>query len=91
MIGNTIDAVMTAWLGCPGWLQIGALVLLGLIVGAIANHAITTWCWFNRPSSPWAKINNWNLTGRNGRRRRFAATASRVVARPGFWMDRDAG
>lgn len=49
------------WMKVPTVVQAIALATVGLCGGALANHAITTWCWLNRPSSPWADGSKWKF------------------------------
>ncbi|MEM6777677.1 MAG: A24 family peptidase [Planctomycetota bacterium] len=44
----------------PAWQSV-CLAIVGLLGGALVNHAITTWCWFSRPSSPWARVSKWTF------------------------------
>jgi len=62
MIQNQLDAVLASWIGWPPIWQTVSLVLLGLVGGALANHAITSWCWYRRPLSPWTNPLRWPLT-----------------------------
>ncbi len=53
------DALIAAWLSLPQPLMLVVLAILGVLLGAVANHVITTWCWFPRPISPWVRLGDW--------------------------------
>lgn len=54
-----LNAPIAAWLSLPHAAMIVILAVLGVIAGAIANHVITSWCWFRRPISPWVSLRDW--------------------------------
>lgn len=54
-----LNAPIAAWLSLPLPAMIVILAILGFVAGAIANHVITSWCWFRRPISPWLSLRDW--------------------------------
>ncbi|MFG0254640.1 MAG: prepilin peptidase [Rhodopirellula sp. JB053] len=55
------NALVAGWLSLPEPLAIVVLAALGILLGAFANHVITTWCWYPRPISPWVRMDAWHL------------------------------
>ncbi len=54
-----LNAPIAAWLSLPLPLMIVILSIFGILAGAVANHVITSWCWYRRPISPWLALVNW--------------------------------
>ena len=54
-----LNAPIVAWLSLSQSLMILILSILGILAGAIANHVITSWCWYRRPISPWLGLVDW--------------------------------
>ncbi|MEO1615788.1 MAG: A24 family peptidase [Planctomycetota bacterium] len=47
--------MITAWTTLPIGVRYAVLALVGLVVGAIANHVIYRCAWYSRPIGPWGK------------------------------------
>jgi len=62
MIQRQLDVALALWIGLPPAWQTVLLVVFGLAGGALANHAIASWCWFRRPLSPWTNPRRWPLS-----------------------------
>lgn len=41
------------WIGLDLSLRYAILAVVGIVLGAFANHVIYTYCWYPRPISPW--------------------------------------
>jgi len=74
------DVPITAWMGLAGSGMMVILALVGVLAGALANHVITTWCWYPRPISPWVRIGDWKWDDEHRK------IAESMPARS--WMDR---
>ncbi|MEM9369083.1 MAG: A24 family peptidase [Planctomycetota bacterium] len=59
MLPAWIDQLARSWLLLSTPVQYAVIVCAGVLGGALANHAITTWCWNARPISPWANWRAW--------------------------------
>ncbi|TWT65992.1 prepilin peptidase [Allorhodopirellula solitaria] len=54
-----LNSSIDAWMSLSEPASTVILAILGLVAGAMANHVITSWCWFRRPISPWYALDPW--------------------------------
>ncbi len=53
-----LDVPITTWMSLSEPAMTLILAMLGVFAGAIANHVITSWCWYRRPISPWTQLSD---------------------------------